>query len=172
VKISIFVALLSLTAVACDGGDDEGTDDSTVTPPMTDPTDNTPTTTTPDPDTTMTPDDTTAGDTTTENTTGPEPALSFAADVYDPIIGPRCGCHVAGSGGLTLGGDAATALTAMLGVPSSQTTPYVTAGNSAESYVYLKVTGTGAGSQMPLGGMLSDDEIATIQAWIDGGANP
>ncbi len=172
VKISLFAALLSLTAVACDKGDDDD-DGSTTATPMTDPATSQPTTTTPDPDTTMTPDDTTAGETTTTDDTTASGALSFEADVYAPIIGMRCSCHVAGSGGLVMGGDAASAYAAMVNQPSSQTTPYVTPNDSANSYMYQKVTGSqGSGSQMPLGGMLSADEMDTIKEWIDGGANP
>lgn len=174
VKISIFAALLSLTAVACDKGDDEDTGSSTTAAtPGTDPTEDNPTTTTPDPDTTMTPEETTAAESTSTDDTGPGPGLSFEADVYDPIIGMRCGCHVGGSGGLVMGADAASAFASMVNVPSSQTTPYVTPSDSANSYMYQKVTGSqGSGSQMPLGGMLSPEEMDTIKEWIDGGANP
>jgi hypothetical protein len=45
------------------------------------------------------------------------------------------------------------------------------------SWLWSKVTGEGlelpgAGSLMPVGGMLSSDDIATIEAWIAGGALP
>ncbi len=45
------------------------------------------------------------------------------------------------------------------------------------SWLWSKVTGDGleapgAGSLMPAGGMLSPDDIATIEAWIEGGAMP
>lgn len=45
------------------------------------------------------------------------------------------------------------------------------------SWLYSKLTGDGleapgAGSLMPSGGMLSPDDIATIEAWISGGALP
>ena len=45
-----------------------------------------------------------------------------------------------------------------------------------ESWLYRKVTGDidlpGAGSLMPVGGMLTSEEMATIGAWISGGALP
>lgn len=45
-----------------------------------------------------------------------------------------------------------------------------------ESWVYRKVTGDidlpGAGSLMPVGGMLTSDELALIEVWIEGGALP
>ncbi|MCX4246964.1 hypothetical protein [Paraliomyxa miuraensis] len=45
-----------------------------------------------------------------------------------------------------------------------------------ESWVYRKVTGDidlpGAGSLMPIGGMLTAGELATLEAWIIGGALP
>lgn len=45
------------------------------------------------------------------------------------------------------------------------------------SWLWSKVTGDGleapgAGTLMPVGGMLTGDEIATIEAWIEGGALP
>lgn len=45
------------------------------------------------------------------------------------------------------------------------------------SWLWSKVTGDGleapgAGTLMPVGGMLSSDDIATIEAWIEGGALP
>ena len=43
-------------------------------------------------------------------------------------------------------------------------------GNSAESRLYLRVAGSQAGLQMPPTGALRPEEIATIKAWIDQGA--
>jgi hypothetical protein len=43
-------------------------------------------------------------------------------------------------------------------------------GNSGASRVYLRIAGNTAGLQMPPSGPLSDEQIATIKAWIDQGA--
>jgi hypothetical protein len=40
--------------------------------------------------------------------------------------------------------------------------------NPAQSAIYLKITGTTCGSQMPLGGSLTADEKACVLSWIDG----
>ena len=115
---------------------------------------------------------------TGEPTTGEPGVLSFAADVYGPILSARCGCHIPGpSGTLAMGADAASAYAAIVGMPSGIGMNFVTAGDSSMSYLFHKVNGTqveagGGGGQMPLGGMLTDPEIATIKAWIDGGALP
>ena len=49
--------------------------------------------------------------------------------------------------------------------------PVITPGNSAESKLILRITGSEAGLQMPPTGALEDDEIAVLRAWIDQGAN-
>src|SRR6516165_8136880 len=43
-------------------------------------------------------------------------------------------------------------------------------GNSAKSRLYLKLTGSANGSQMPPTGPLNPKQIGIIQAWIDQGA--
>lgn len=187
-KLFALATLVStaLALTAC--GDDKDPSDDTTGSPTGDPTGNTmtdatttdatttdamPTTTT---DPTMT-DPTTSDGTTTDPTTSG--ALSFATDVWDPILSPSCSCHQLGSsGGLMMGSDAASAYTALVGVASTGSPlSYVEAGSADMSYVYHKVNNThveagGAGSRMPLGGMLSADQITTIKDWIDGGAMP
>lgn len=172
--VTILAALLALPA--CDGGDKSTTDDASTTGSASDtPATEASATETPTTDTPTTGDETpTTGDETTA--TG---ALSFAADVWDPILEPKCSCHIGGLGGLTMGGDAATAFAALVGVKSTgaPTLNYVTASDSAASYIINKLEGTqveagGGGGMMPQGGMLTADEIATITAWIDEGAAP
>lgn len=130
----------------------------------------------PDPTTTTNPSDDTT-DTGDDTTTAPA-GLSFEVDVYPSIIQPSCGCHVGGTGGLTLGGDAASAFAAIVGVGSSAGIPQVDPGNSDNSYVWHKINGShadvgGGGGQMPKGGApLSADKIATFAQWINEGANP
>jgi mono/diheme cytochrome c family protein len=46
----------------------------------------------------------------------------------------------------------------------------VVAGNSAESALYRRVAGIGDVARMPMGGRLADDQIATLKAWIEQGA--
>ncbi len=105
---------------------------------------------------------------------------SFAVDVHGPIIAQSCGCHVGGAGGLTLGGDAASAYAAIVGVPSGDVPAmnYISPGDPNNSYLLHKVLGThadvgGDGKQMPLNGApLSQDKLDTITAWITLGAQP
>ena len=141
--------------------DDTGTDD---TGPVNTATDDTGT------------DDTGPVDTGTDDT-GPS-GLSFAIDVYAPIIMPSCSCHADGSGGMKLGNDAASAFAAIVGVPSNDVPGMsrVEPGDSDNSYLFHKVEGTqldvgGEGNQMPVGG-LNPAQIDTIKQWIDGGAQP
>lgn len=180
-----FASTFALVLAACDSGDGDtsgGSTTNTTPTTQTDPT--TGTMPTSGDDTTGTPGETTAettaestgtpGDTTDATTAGP--ALSFAADVWDPIFKPACTCHqsMVGSGGLAMGTDAAAAYAAMVGVPSSTGKNYITAGDDAQSYVYDKITGSqGMGSMMPLGGPpLTNEQIQVVIEWILGGANP
>jgi hypothetical protein len=175
--VTILAALLALPA--CDGGDKSTTDDASTTGSASDtPATEASATETPTTETPTTGDETTATPTTGDETTATG-ALSFAADVWDPILSPKCSCHIGPSGGLTMGADAATAYAALVGVKSTGAAAlnYVTAGDSAASYIINKLEGTqveagGGGGMMPQGGMLSADEIATIAAWIDEGAAP
>ncbi len=160
------------TGTADTGTADTGTDD---TGPVVTSTDDTGTDDTGPEDTGT--DDTGPADTGTDDT-GPS-GLSFAVDVYGPIISPSCGCHVDGSGGMKLGGDATSAYAAIVGVPSGDVPDMnrVEPGDSANSYLFHKVEGThldvgGEGNKMPLGGQLDAGKIDTIKQWIDGGAQP
>ena len=47
--------------------------------------------------------------------------------------------------------------------------PAMVPGNASASHLYLRLTGQEQ-PQMPLGGKLTDQEIATLKAWIDSGA--
>ncbi len=84
----------------------------------------------------------------------------FVKDVQ-PILEKSCyGCHGPKSqlGGLRLDSKALAAKS-------------IHAGKSAESTLYLRITGAGDQARMPMGGKaLSADQIATIKQWIDGGA--
>ena len=82
-------------------------------------------------------------------------------------------CHGAGSGGLTLAGDASDHA-ALVGVAafgdSSQT--LVVAGDADGSYLVAKMEGAAgiSGDVMPPGAALGADTVAIVRAWIDAGA--
>jgi tricorn protease-like protein len=90
---------------------------------------------------------------------------SFATDVA-PILAANCaGCH---SGNVIMG---KLDLDTFAGIQKGgHTGPAIMPGKSAESLLYLRITGTVAPS-MPLNGKkLADAEIETIRKWIDAGA--
>jgi hypothetical protein len=173
------------------GTETESTDDATTsTDDATTSTDDEATTSTDDATTESTDDPTTEStdDATTETTaetgtettaeTGTETtggALSFETDVY-PILMSNCGCHVAGASGMLAMPNAGTAFDNLVDVPSAGDPGFirVAPGDSANSYLLMKLTGTQTvGSSMPFGGgMLPAQDIATITMWIDEGAAP
>ena len=103
--------------------------------------------------------------------------LSHATDIQ-PIWDSACaGCHTGGgaSGSLTLDDG----YTSMVNVAAGElsTMDYVEPGDTSNSYLWHKISGThasvgGSGSTMPKSGSLTSDQIATIESWILGGANP
>ena len=101
-------------------------------------------------------------------------ALSFETDVA-PILAQSCSCHSGGSpsAGLDLSPEAAYA--ALVGVMSAAGIPFVTPGDSGQSYLVNKLDGShadvgGSGAKMPMGGELPGEQIDTIADWIDAGA--
>lgn len=166
-KISATLMMFALLALpACDSGDKNTTsDDGTTTGGSA---------------TDASATDASATDTpTTEPETTAPAELSFAADVWEPIMSPICTCHAGGSGGLTMGTDAATAYAAMVGVKATgaPSLDRVLAGDSTKSYIINKLEGTqieagGMGAKMPLAGAVTADQIQTIKDWIDAGAKP
>lgn len=99
---------------------------------------------------------------------------TWRADV-GPLFEARCaGCHAAGdapSGGFVLDGPED-----FIDVPSQQADmALVTPGDALHSYLWHKLNASqtlagGAGTSMPLGSALSEDELALVAAWIDAGA--
>ncbi|MBK7827890.1 hypothetical protein [Nannocystis sp.] len=171
-------ATLALLFAACgstgDGstGDESGTGSGTAaTSSNTEPTSTEPTSTEP----------------TSSGSTG-DP-LRFTPDVW-PILQVNClRCHETADGemtpgppspkpGLVLGADdPAFAYAALINKPAvfAPALIYVVPGSVATSYLFHKLAGTqasvgGVGGSMPPGGMLTVDDMATIEAWIDGGA--
>ncbi|MFT4623639.1 MAG: hypothetical protein ACI8PZ_002295 [Myxococcota bacterium] len=118
------------------------------------------------------------GDGTNDGTPGmPNPEcplpITYTRDI-EPILADNCySCHggAAASGGRNF--DTYDELfQASADVPGIQLiTPFLL----EESYIFQKVSGTqadvgGAGSRMPLGGLLSDDDILLMGDWIEDGA--
>lgn len=104
------------------------------------------------------------------------------SSIYATVIGPTCAlsiCH--GSAGAAVSGNldlssAAIGYTALVGIPASLGAcgTRVVAGDPATSLLVSKLEGTQdiatCGSTMPVGGMLSATQIATIRTWITNGA--
>jgi len=104
---------------------------------------------------------------------------SFVTDIQEIFVRRGCtasNCHgSAMSGGLGLASAAASyadlvdvAATAVDGPPGLDR---VTANNTAASYLWLKVSGNTAGTQMPFGGTPLDNiDQTNIMNWINTGA--
>ena len=92
--------------------------------------------------------------------TDPPKKVDFVHDVQ-PIFQKSCVmCHGPHTQMAGLRLDAKQSVFAKVVVP----------GNSASSHLYQRVAGIGDVVRMPMGGRLADDQIATIKAWIDQGA--
>src|SRR5215471_9594465 len=90
--------------------------------------------------------------------------VSFARDVA-PILSKKCmQCH--GLANPMAGLDLRTREGALTGGKHG---PVIVPGNATASRLYKQVVGQEQ-PQMPLGGKLSDEEIAVLKAWIDTGA--
>jgi hypothetical protein len=175
---------LVFTAACGDDGDDtdgEDTDSAGMTSATATATATTPTGTT-DPTSST-------GPTTGDESSGTDPgtetgtvAVDYMADIQ-PIWDTKCvaGCHIE-SGIAQTNGPILTAEKSygeLIDVPSKTVNGIVQVkpGDPTTSYLWHKVNGTqanvgGLGLQMPQGGMLSAEELATIEAWIVAGAKP
>src|SRR5580704_12364298 len=90
--------------------------------------------------------------------------ISFSSDVA-PILSAKCvQCH--GQVSLMSNLDLRAREAAMKG---GQHGPVIVPGDAESSHLYRHLTGREL-PQMPLGGHLTDPEIATIKSWIDSGA--
>ncbi len=93
--------------------------------------------------------------------------IDFARDIQ-PLLRSNCyGCHSASlqSGNFRLD-RRRDSMPNRVGANGARIVP----GNSAVSRLYLRVSGNQAGLQMPPTGALRPEEIGTIKAWIDQGA--
>jgi len=103
------------------------------------------------------------------------PAITLA-QLSNDIFTPNCvfaGCHNGSSrsGGMSL--EASDIADEIIGIPSSENSNLnrIEPNDPDNSYLLRKLEGRDIlFSQMPLGGRLRDDEIATIRAWIEAGA--
>jgi hypothetical protein len=87
--------------------------------------------------------------------------IDFVRDVQ-PIFARSCVmCHGPNTQMAGLRLDAKQSAMAKVVVP----------GNAAESALYRRVAGIGDVARMPMGGRLADDQIATLKAWIEQGAD-
>jgi uncharacterized membrane protein len=112
--------------------------------------------------------------------------LSFAADVYGPVIRARCAsCHTDAPsfGGLTFSPDAATAYANLVGVPAGAAEANqckasglmrVQPGDPEHSLIYTKLTKPICGKQMPPAAFpqATAAQVEIIRKWIADGAAP
>lgn len=128
---------------------------------------------------------TTATAETTVETTVDLPGVHFIQDIW-PILQPNCSCHVVPPDDMTpgvaayptFGQDPAGAYIVLFDKPSTVVgLDFIEPGDPAKSYLFHKISGTqlevgGDGESMPPypGPMLSTDQLATIQEWIETGA--
>ncbi len=109
----------------------------------------------------------------------PLATATFSGSV-EPIFTMTCaraGCHTGGSAPNGMDLSAGNAYSNTVAVPSTDVPAMERVSPNAplESYLVHKLRGSqavvgGAGSRMPLGGSVSNDEIAAIVAWILSGA--
>jgi hypothetical protein len=94
--------------------------------------------------------------------------VDYARDIQ-PLVRANCyGCHGlsqrSGNFRMDLRRDV---MPNRVGANNARIVP----GNSGTSKVYLRISGTSGGAQMPPTGALGPDDIATIKSWIDQGAD-
>lgn len=118
----------------------------------------------------------TGADTTpdaTEDTTPSGPTLDeVAVQVFD-VSCAGGGCHGTApfAEGLNLANDADLA-TRLIAASAQSELPLITPGNADDSYLYLKCSGEhttagGTGARMPIGGVLSDEQLQLVADYIN-----
>lgn len=130
---------------------------------------------------TLGPDGTLASDDVVDGMDGDEvelpPTDITLAQISEHIFSRSCafnGCHGGGAPAANMSLEAEFVAAEIIGVASTQLADFkrVDPGNAEGSYLLKKVRGDSdiVSSQMPLGGVLSDDQIEMIREWIAGGA--
>ncbi len=132
-------------------------------------------------------DTTSSGETDTSSSTGDTESstgstsggpVDYVADIQ-PIWDARCviGCHTPGGSQAAIPLDPDVSYDTLVGKPSVQlkSMNMVEPGDLNASYLWHKLNKKqaevgGSGAQMPLGGMLSADELAKVETWISDGA--
>lgn len=99
-------------------------------------------------------------------------AFDFAG-LVQPIFDNNCAmCHQGEYASVGLALDASATPESLIGVAATESDlALVAPGDPEASYLLHKIRGTqeevgGGGMQMPLGSVLSDEDIATIESWI------
>jgi hypothetical protein len=101
---------------------------------------------------------------------------SFALVIDEILVRRSCSlgsCHGGGAGDLALTPSVAGNYANLVNVPSSDQPEVllVKPGDAANSYLIMKLEGTGSGARMPLGsGPLSATDLNNIRDWINAGA--
>ncbi|MDC0721997.1 Ig-like domain-containing protein [Nannocystis bainbridge] len=112
-------------------------------------------------------------------TTGPgDPSGGVPGDcdfpgAVQPIFTASCSCHAGGQPAAGLSLAAGEAYAALVGIDSSQAPGVlrVAPGDPEGSFLLEKILpAPSVGQQMPIGGSLSEGQVATITAWIAAGA--
>lgn len=108
-----------------------------------------------------------------------EACLTAFRQSVQPLLNTNCvGCHQDAAPGAGLSLQRSSAPASLLDIPSTQAPlPLIAPGDPEQSYLFHKIAGThgeagGLGERMPLGGPLSDADIAVIEDWILGCAAP
>ena len=114
-----------------------------------------------------------------ESSTGDMLEPTFA-NVESTIYATSCSCHYfapGGAGNGELGLQMGMSYAATVGVKSKQLTTMdlIKPGDPEASYLYLKTINKhldagGAGDKMPVGGMLSPEQLMLLEEWITAGA--
>lgn len=113
--------------------------------------------------------------TNTQERSGMALTPTFAANVQPLLTNSCAGCHQGAGAANGLDLSAGKAYAAMVGVNSKDcpTTKQVMAGQANNSYVMMKINGSGTcfvGGRMPPGGALPAAQVSTISGWINAGA--
>ncbi|MBT7725373.1 MAG: hypothetical protein HN739_21195, partial [Gammaproteobacteria bacterium] len=92
-------------------------------------------------------------------------------DVQSQVFDGSCalsGCH---NGSVFPNLSSVSAFGAIVNVSSKQSSKLLIApGSISDSYLIDKIKGTGSGSRMPIGGVLSADQKALLENWVSAGA--
>ena len=92
-------------------------------------------------------------------------------DVQSAIFTPSCslsGCH---NGSVSPNLQTGVAFDNVVGVSALQSVmPLIDPGNPDNSYLILKMEGSGSGARMPIGGTVSTTNLQLIRDWVSNGA--